>query len=231
MSWLIWKEYRVNRLILLVGLGLLLVPHLIALIVTLRHPDQWEECFRASTGSSFFLTQIVLPLLGGNAIAGERNDRSAEFLACLPFSRWQNLISKLVLAPLVAVAICSVNFVFLLFVLGEEVSTHEIIAHFQRRPGDLIVPACYVVTPLVFFCVGWLFSSFLKSAVFSSAAGLITPFVVIWCVYGMALWLKIDDHDQNFEFFMACWYAGLCFVLSMVSFIVGSCYYLRRVEP
>ena len=40
----------------------------------------------------------MLALLGGNSIAGERVDRSAEFLAYLPVSRGRILASKLLVA-------------------------------------------------------------------------------------------------------------------------------------
>ena len=236
MNWLIWKEYRVNRLIIFIGLGLLLVPHAIALIITLRHPDQMKECFGASMGSSFFVTQIVFALLGGNAIAGERSDRSVEFLACLPFSRWKNLLSKLVFAPLAVVAICGVNFIVLLHVSGErsnieQFSMHDIITTFEMHPESLIDLAVFIVTPLTFFCVSWLFSSFMSSVVLSAATGLFTPVVVIWGVIGVGWWMNIDLDTNDANIYVASWYSGICAVLSLASFIAGTWYYLRRVEP
>ena len=86
MKWLLWREYRLNRWILITGAVLLLLPYLITLIVLC-----WPNAI--STGAnhivdslivaafySLGISQLTVALLGGNAIAGERADRSAEFL-------------------------------------------------------------------------------------------------------------------------------------------------------
>jgi ABC-type transport system involved in multi-copper enzyme maturation permease subunit len=235
MSWLIWKEYRVNRLIIFVGLGLLLIPHAIALIVALRHPERWKDHFEVSMGFSFYTTQLVFALLGGNAIAGERADRSAEFLATLPFSRWQNLLSKLVLAPLAVVAIWGLNFVVLVLLSGQWPDLREFLSRLESaRPEDVrqafVVFGLFAVTGLTFFCVGWLLSSLLNSPVFSICAGLIAPLAVIMTIAGAIWWLDVETHRPN-EFLPAYWYLGVCFTLSVASFITGTVHYLRRVEP
>ena len=36
MKWLVWKEYRLNRVVLIVGATLLVVPHAVALVLAWR---------------------------------------------------------------------------------------------------------------------------------------------------------------------------------------------------
>jgi ABC-type transport system involved in multi-copper enzyme maturation permease subunit len=234
MRWLIWKEYRNNRLIIVVGLGMLFLPHLIALAVGLRHPEFWKDCFQNSLGTSLFVTQVVLAFLGGNAIAGERTDRSAEFLACLPISRWRNLVSKLVLAPLAIVVICAVNFLILVFVSGVFPEFVKELGH--ARPDELqdflFGCGCAAVTALTFFCVSWLFSSLLTSAVFSIAGGVLAPLAVLMVLQGAFWWFTGAEPGgpRDFESYWR-WYFAVCLVLSAASFVSGTIFYLRRVEP
>ncbi|MBN2216254.1 MAG: ABC transporter permease [Pirellulales bacterium] len=224
MRWLIWKEYRLNRLILFVGLGLLLAPHVFATIAALFHPAEIEQFFHVSTGYSVITTQLLLALLGGNAIAGERADRSVEFLACLPFSRVQNMISKLVLAPAVFATISSVNLLIAFVVFTWPVT--------MANSLDVLgVIAIIGVTSLTFFCVSWLFSSLLNSATYSAAIGIISPLVVIMGIQGVVWLLGMDTRGPSGGLFFEYWYAGICLLLSMASFVAGAWYYLRRVEP
>ena len=104
MKWLFWREYRLNRLILIIFTLLLFLPYVIALIAlswpsehVVRPPDA-SEAFGGAALYSLVLTQLVVALLGGNAMAGERADRSAHFMAYLPVSRARRVGCKLTLA-------------------------------------------------------------------------------------------------------------------------------------
>lgn len=224
MRWLIWKEYRLNRLILFVGLGLLLAPHVFATIAALFHPDEIRQFFHISTGYSVVTTQLLLALLGGNAIAGERADRSVEFLACLPFSRVQNTISKLVLAPAMFATVWIVNLLILCVVSPGPVTM-------ANSRAALGVIAIIGVTSLTFFCVSWLISSLLNSAAYSAAIGIISPMVVIMGIQGVVWLLGMDTRGPSGGLFFEYWYAGICLLLSIASFVAGTWCYLRRVEP
>jgi len=222
MSWLIWKEYRVQRLILIFGAIVLLAPHVTALALTLRWPDLQRNCFDGSLYFSLMFSQVVLALLGGNAIAGERADRSAEFLACLPFSRRQHLASKLIFSPLAATIIWVVNLSVLCLVRSGAPSA-------QHHPEtDWCV--CVAIMGLTFFCVSWCASCLLESGVFSIAIGLVTPWVIGMGI-GLVFWwldLSADTLDDGIA---GSWILGIYLVLSLVCFLSGTAYYLRRVEP
>ncbi len=85
MKSLLWREYRRNRLLMLSGAVLVALPYLIAFAV---------NDFYVMANWSLGLSNMMAALLGGNAIAGETADRSAEFLAYLPVSRLQRFFSK-----------------------------------------------------------------------------------------------------------------------------------------
>jgi len=221
MNWLIWKEYRMNRLILGAGVVLLLLPHAIALLNEMHRLERWPGYFEVSSMFSLMVTQIVLAMLGGNAIAGERSDRSAEFAAYLPFSRLQHLASKLLFAPLAVVAIWGVNLPIV-----------HLVQETGRQHGDAFAVACVMiaVTSLTFFCVSWFFSSWVRSSLLAIVTGLIAPMAIIWTIGGVVWWLDIRLPVHEEEIVMS-WYAGLCIGLSLAGFIAGTWHYLRRVEP
>jgi len=110
MTWLLWKDYRHNRLIVFAGIILLLLPYVFGFWMVLnseasRHPGGWAFVIAVASLYSLGLGQVTLTLFGGNAIAGERVDRSAEFLACLPITRRKILASKLLLALMITAVI------------------------------------------------------------------------------------------------------------------------------
>ena len=108
---LVWKDLRINRAPLLIGAFLLVAPYVFVAVAVTNMP-LWHEATAASawavlltTGCHFSLmcVQPALAMLGGNAIAVERGDRSAEFLVYLPPSRAQVILSALVLGAFLIV--------------------------------------------------------------------------------------------------------------------------------
>ena len=130
------------------------------------------------------LLQLAFALLGGNSIAGERIDRSAEFLAYLPVSRRMGPACQQAPggagsgpAGLASEPRGS----------GDCLSIPQV-APFLRPIVDLLsVLGTIAVTGLTFSCVAWLFSCLLESPTFSVCAGLIVPLVVMtgifWVLY------------------------------------------------
>ncbi len=132
MRWLLWKDYRHNRLIVFTALALLLGPHLVGVgILTVGRwvktdtrngqavywAPKWHDVLGGTSCYSLFICQLAAALIGGNAIAGERVDRSAEFLYSMPIRRSRLLASKLLLALAMAAAIWLVNALIFLCVI------------------------------------------------------------------------------------------------------------------
>lgn len=237
MKWLLWKDYRQNRLVVFVGLFLLVLPYAVVAcamgwdvfvrdrsVVTSR----WYETFVIAGAYSLAISQLTVALIGGNAIAGERADRCSEFLYSLPFARRRLLASKLILALAVVVVIWFVNGVTICALI--QVPLVQLFDH------DKLVPfaAGFAVTGLTFFCIAWLLSSFGASPVLSVCGGLLTPILVSSSI-SIVDWLYFDSsllresRMSGFHFFL--WYCSICVVFDVVCFSVGTWYYLRRVEP
>jgi len=103
MTWLLWREYRLNRWILITGGVLVVLPFVSALLSVSIGGDRSSAFFAAYIASTVF-SAMMIALLSGNSIAKERADRSVEFGAFLPLTRWRRLCSKLFL-PLTTVAV------------------------------------------------------------------------------------------------------------------------------
>lgn len=224
MNWLVWREYRLNRLILIVGLVLLFLPYALALLTLLwskRNPEVFVLLGFAAI-YSMGLSQLTVALLGGNAIAGERADRSARFVAYLPLSRTRRLVSKLILATAAVAVLWGVNLPPALILLGmipeSHTGQHEVVL------GVLVYGS---ITGLTFYGVAWLVSSLQSSPTFAVCAGLVTPAFIFLGLLMAGSQVNVPLSNQ----FMAIGYAAICPIVALVCFSVGTWYYLRRVEP
>jgi hypothetical protein len=246
MNWLLWKEYRLNRLIVFVTLFLVLLPYLIATcaicwevivqpsekVVTtsggeiLTKPSErvihWRECLFGAFLYSITLSQLSLALIGGNAIAGERVDRSAEFQAALPLTRKKILAAKL----LIALAIAAAIWLFNLPAFGLDLT--YILDHFYTSdPPVFEIMITSAITGLVFFCVAWLVSSVLPSPAIAACLGLITP----WVVVGTVSLISLSSELTRPGLVIWIWYLALCLTIAPICFGIGTWLYLRCVEP
>jgi ABC-type transport system involved in multi-copper enzyme maturation permease subunit len=219
--------------ILIAGLVLLLLPYAIVLI-TLCWPQEASGdggrdvmgAFFVASIYSLVLCQLTAAFFGGNAIAGERADRSAEFMAYLPVSRPRRLAAKLTLAAAATAVLWAVNLLVLLGVLLVPLlAMREVDADLQRI--ILTVLGCSAITGLTFFGVGWLVSSLQSSPAFAVCAGLITPAVIAMGLRTVAWVTNASSLDR----FTGTGYAIVCPIVAVVCFSIGTWYYLRRVEP
>jgi ABC-type transport system involved in multi-copper enzyme maturation permease subunit len=243
MKWLLWKDFRHNRLIVFAALGLLLGPYLYGIGVKLvgpwcpSHtnalgqtvywtPPSWQEIFRGASAFSLFIAQLAVALISGNAIAGERVDRSAEFLYSLPIRREKLLVSKLLLAFAIALVVILFNVPIFMWCLGERP---------LYSPGDdydfIVGVATFLTTSFTFFGVAWFFSVFTRSPAISVSSGLIAPLFVTGAIAFLSNWYVIEEISRSSSYWFQYWYIAVCLTLSIAGFVVGTWHYLRRVEP
>jgi ABC-type transport system involved in multi-copper enzyme maturation permease subunit len=246
MKWLLWKDYRHNRLIVLAGLFMLLAPYLIGVCVggvqrwisfgtndngqpRYLKATEWAVILGGASLYSLVISQLTIALMGGNAIAGERVDRSAEFLYSLPIPRKKLLASKLLLVLLITASIWLTDAPLMTWMLRITTTPENL-----PRYGDLaIIWANFAITGLTFFCVAWFLSSYIASPALAVCGGLITPWLVL---SGIALvnWLLMRSELLNPRYFALTWelsYGSVCLTLAPLCFAVGTWHYLRRVEP
>lgn len=230
MNWLIWKEYRLNRLFLLFGGGALVIPYVVALGlasfgVGLEGISRGESPWAVNVGYANFLSvvfcQLVLGMLGGNAFAGERQDRSAEFLAYLPISRAKTVAAKAILALATTATIWIPNaLIFLLVAVGPPDAARGV----DVGGGDsYFLLAAFPLTGFMLFASGWLWSSFVTYSAWAMLAGLFTLYAI--AMADLAVACLVGDGE------ISGWvYLGSCLVLPLPCLVAGTWYYLRRVE-
>jgi ABC-type transport system involved in multi-copper enzyme maturation permease subunit len=229
MRWLLWREYRLNRLIVITGAVILVLPYLAAAGVLIWAPQPFVAdapnafvAFGRAAACSFICSQLTLGLLGGNAIAGERADRSAEFVAYLPITRSRRLLAKLLLVFISVAVIWLFNLAAMSIVLSFGPD------RFLPHLGDGVVQAAFfAVTGLTFFGVAWFVSSLQSSPTFAVCAGLITPFLLLICLQAIAWVVDV----LSFAKIITAGYAITSPLLAIIGFVVGTILFLRRVEP
>ena len=233
MTELVWKEYRQNRLIVCVLFILLMLPYLFLGFAYWKWGDRFvptaesERLFPWIVASLYSLgiSQLAIALIGGNAIAGERVDRSAEFQCYLPISRRRIFAAKMLLFLTMASAIWLPN-AAILWYCHPESATHR----FESMDQATVLRVCLNIatTGLTFFCVAWCVSSIIKSPTFAICAGLVTPLIVIM---GIVMVVEYGYECRVTDDLMEYWFRWICLSLSSICFLLGSWLFLRRVEP
>ena len=200
MNWLFWKECRQNRVIIIALLAVLVVPQLFGLygmwndwrwMSKRAYPwhlihEGWLRILFGASYVSLIISQIALALIGGNVIAGERADRSAEFQVYLPLTRKKIFAAKLLLALAIAIVIWTINPLILW-------STFASASPGSERPDLPKFILLIATTGLVFFCVAWFFSSSSATPRSRSPAGLVSP-LIIWLLIMYGAYLAQGEH-------------------------------------
>ena len=109
MNWLLWREYRRNRMIL----GTSAVSILLACLLDFNLVLDKYDLIAPDGFLVLLLSVLTISILAGDSIASERADRSAEFIAYLPLRRSRTLVSKLFLPLAVVVVLCAVDLLML----------------------------------------------------------------------------------------------------------------------
>ena len=210
MNWLLWREYRRNRWILAMGAVTLLLPSLLVFL-----SDERESVLRLAYFVAYCtFTPGTVALLASHTMAGERADRSAEFIAYLPLGRWRILASKLVL-PLFAIVVIST-----VYLLGLPSG----LAHFV----DLF---SLVITLLLIFGVCWLVSSFQSSTVIAFVSGAAAPvLIVVYMLVRSNLGPSFHEMTPKDIVAFSLWYAAICLPVAVVCFGIGTWNFLRQRE-
>ena len=226
MKTLLWKDYRHNRQLFAVVGAFLLAPYVLFPLIAAGPGGLsfFAAVIRPACLTSLVVSVFVSAFVAGNAFAGERVDRSAEFVAYLPIRRKAAVASKAIVAIGACVLAWGANAaVVLACPLVGPVSSLNPSAWYLHLLPNTAVAMVFV------FGVSWLFSSFRTSSASAAASGLGTAVLVVVATVYLSedLWRPPDRIPD-------CWIFGYMFGVILVGvgcFVAGSIVALRRVEP
>ncbi len=226
MNWVLWREYRLNRWILVLGAVSLLLPYATAVFFVWVEPvfdgvvPSASDLFGGAIVFSFAATQLALAILGGNSIAGERADRSAEFVAYLPVPRTRRLRAKWTLALsllIVSWGVSSLASGILMLVDPEFVPNPEFW-------GYVLAALCFGATSLAVYGLCWLISSYASNPALAVVGGVMTPALAILTV------LSTTVSESNILVWLTV-YAIVSLAVACLCLWTGTRHYLNRIEP
>lgn len=227
MRALLWKDYRVNLSVLGLGLALLLGPPVAGLILNLwghweygAPARPWAEMLVISAPFALALNLFTVAALGGNAVASERADRSAEFLAYLPPSRWMIISSKAIVAVGAAVFIWGFGLTLIYVVAPQLGLLDDQLIEFRDSMLPPLASSC-----ILLLGAAWLGSMFLPTHTLATFFGIVMPMALLGVLRGVQYGLDPSPFDLGW------WYRTLCWPLGIGAFVAGVLCYVRRVEP
>lgn len=215
MNSLLWREYRLNRWILVFCIAAILLSYLLGFLLNHYAFADGDEIGGAAT---LMWSVLTVALLAGNAIAGERADRSAEFVAYLPLRRTSTLASKVLLHVFAIAVLLAVN----VGMLRQDVVSGE-----PDTESAIWVGIGLFVFGLLVYSVSWLVSSLQSSPALATMIGLATPGLIGVCL------LSVDERTDmpGFASTFAFRFAMIGLPIAIVCFSIGTWWYLRRIEP
>jgi ABC-type transport system involved in multi-copper enzyme maturation permease subunit len=226
MKTLLWKDYRENRtLLMLVGV-FCLIPYLMFIGASISElssgrESHWVEILWGSSSVAVYLAAGITSFIAGNAIAGERANRSAEFAAYLPIPRKSAIVSK----AIIAIGGC----LFFILINGAiNLATMSAATSLVKYWVDFLAAGIVFGGPAVvlMFGIAWLSSSFTSSPVISAVAGM-AAFVL---QMGTLAYSSVHTDGRVGDAWVV-WYVSSSLIVGIGSFVAGVVYYLRRVEP
>lgn len=229
MKALLWKDFWNNGRMLLAVAIFLAVPYAIVVAIGVAqrtlpvNPESggvlmsWGELIVTGCAWSLVLCVLSSGFIAGNAVAGERADRSAEFTAYLPIARDRAIASKALVAGGAWLGFVLINVLIGLVALWIGDETFTTLA--EAPPTSKLVASVVLI-----FGVSWLLSVLARSPSIAAATGI-----------GSAIMLLVTlELIENIGHFNAdhvwAWYSPLGVVFGVGCFAAGVLIYVRRAE-
>ena len=228
MKSLLWKDYRINRLLLIFGFVVCAGPYIVAiarnLLLEWRGGEAWwaPEFWVFVYGISLVLSLFTFAMLGGNAVAAERADRSAEFLGYLPVSRGAVLASKSIIALGPTLLIWAVNLAAL-FIVAPSI-THVPAADIVAKSDGRESLGLFAGLTVLLLGSGWFWSTVLNSHGLATGMSFFTLAAVGMGFIGLEFGCGLENFLEN-------WFVTTSLMVGIGGYVVGCAYYLRRLEP
>jgi ABC-type transport system involved in multi-copper enzyme maturation permease subunit len=234
---LLRKDFRLNLVIVYAGLILSFLPYAFALGHILifppseNRPTMPHDYLEAAQTAAFACLAIVVLLsaaFGGLTFAGERRERTAEFLGMLPVTRGKIMLSKLIV-PVVCIAVLTTLHALTLgFVNGWAWMSGRRLGGWSGSEAGTLTFAMSILV----FALGWALSVYLRSPAIAASIALGLGFGAF---FGGGYWLErffqntYTEHlDEDVKLAIVCL---IIVVFSAIPIAVTAAHYARRVDP
>lgn len=173
------------------------------------------------SGYGMVLTCLFSAIIAASTIASERSDRSSEFLACLPPTRWQSLQSKLLLLTFAVVFMLVVH-------NGAAYIAWNLTAYAKSSGIEISFFGSLVVSCVVLCITGFAFagSSLMHSNGGPALIGLLSPLLSVSIVMGIGQLMDLPMEGDMF----AIRYSVASATLGIAMLFCGSLWYLNGSE-
>jgi ABC-type transport system involved in multi-copper enzyme maturation permease subunit len=235
---LLRKDWRLNRAVVVAAIVLSLMPYALTLANTRFNPPKYRvvelrdylDTTQFAAFACLVLSVVLAAAFGGLALAAERRERTAEFLAMMPVSRGAVVLSKLVvaavcLATLLAVHVAVVALTYWVADLGDVR---------LRGPTTWQAGGMAAAFAVALFGMAWALSVFLKSPAIAASIAIALG---VGLLFGGMAWAEtlaedwLGQYARPTEDFLFALVSGVAAAIGLVSLVVSSSYDLRRVEP
>jgi ABC-type transport system involved in multi-copper enzyme maturation permease subunit len=223
---LLWKDYRLNRGVMLLGVVGMAGVYVVGLVVEVGYAwpalpaaESWAGAICSYGHLALGGVSYVAALLGGNAIACERSDRSAHFLAYLPPTKAQILASKFLVAVGALAVLWGAN-CLAIYAIAPLISPDPMNFLYMFGAPSAALAGCVAT-----FGVGWLGSACLARPTLPVVMALAFPFVM---GYGLFMFAEASGISR-FEVFE--WAGTVGGLAGVAAFAAGTRSYYLRVEP
>ena len=227
---LLIKDWRQARLpvmeLLIIGVSCYLLPVLADWNSVHRETELFDLLFKGAI-SGLYVTALTAAAVAGIAIAGERSDRTAEFVAMLPVSRTQICLSKWAVAVVVLGSSAMFHAAAALAIETHDVTHHikSSLTHELSRDQAINYSLVWFGVILSLFGVAWFLGSFLRSAVISTCVsiGVTLGSILALTIYFDSRGPLGESGFQGVQLLTAS--------MGVAGLIGGTVVYLRRVRP
>ena len=236
---LVWREWRRSRTILFVALGIIVALLLLVFSQPQTPPeaaggkisvvDRMAVVGYFATWIAVHVSVFLLPMIAANSLAGERADRSAEFIAPLPVSRAVRLLAKVVLLAAVAIALWAPMLVVASLLRSSQLDKAD---DYRLGLGLLGMVATFT---LLATALAWLLAAWVESPVIAAVGAIAIPIAIpmfLFYVPTIANRPPFRDPSVFYSFWIDS--AGmpqpLTFLVAAAFFAAGSTLYMRRLE-
>ncbi len=227
---LVWKDSRLIRASLLIGLGITVAPYLIAIVVHQASGTIPSQCRTASL-ISMALSTLVFAFWSGHIMSAENASGSLAFSSYLPISRIKELGSKLAVTFVPALLLSTANLVLLLATnnaVPSAVRFDSTLTWAAWHDAPFIVMGLGLANAAVMaFSLAWFLSAhWQRPAVAIVLGALATPLsLAAWAVLSAFCWERPDVFSP---FRFACLYGSGNGAFVLMLLVAGCFAALRR---